>query len=209
MNELYAFLFATLISLYGSMMAGLVNVNVVYAALHQSKRHAKWMALGGVLPELLYSAIAIFGVELVKSNEKLFNALKYAVVPILILMGIFFIFKKTKEAEFQEDKSNHRSFWKGVFLALLNPQLITFWFGWLLVSDNFLDFDNYTIISPKITFVLGTAVGAYIMLRIFIFITIRNRERILGWMKIKVNVLVGSILIILGLIQLGAVLWLN
>jgi threonine/homoserine/homoserine lactone efflux protein len=206
MNELYAFFFATAISLYGSMMAGIVNVNVVYTVLYDGKRHAKWMALGGVLPELLYSAIAIFGVEMVKTNARLFEILKYAIVPILIVMGIYYIVKKDRSKEFTEDLSKRNSFFKGIFLALLNPQLITFWFGWLLIADNFLNFESYTFVSPKITFVLGTSVGAYIMLRIFIYITVRNRDRIMGWLKIRIGTIIGSILIALGLIQLGAVL---
>ncbi len=191
------------------MMAGMVNVNVVYSALHQSKRHAKWMALGGVLPELLYSGIAIFGVEMVRTNARLFEILKYAVVPVLILMGVYFLFKKEKEKQLGEVKSQRNSFLKGFVLAMLNPQLITFWFGWLLIANSFMDFQTYTFVSPKLTFVLGTAAGAYIMLRIFIYVTVRNREKILGWMKFRINTLVGIILISLGLLQLSAVLWFN
>lgn len=190
------------------MMAGMVNVNVIYTALHQSKRHAKWMALGGVLPELLYSAIAIFGVKLVKSNQQLFNGLKFVVIPVLIGLGIYYLLKKEADHAIEADKSKRNSFWKGLFLAMLNPQLITFWFGWLLIADNFLEFEQYTYVSPKLTFVIGTALGAYIMLRIFIYFTVRHREKILGWMKVKINMVVGGILILLGLIQLAAMLWL-
>ena len=188
------------------MVAGLVNVNVVYAALHQSKQHAKWMALGGVLPELLYSAIAIFGVELVRTNQKLFDVLQSAVIAILIGMGVFFLFQKQDPDAIQEDKSQKRSFLKGLLLAMVNPQLITFWFGWLLIAYTFLDFDDYSLISPKLTFVLGTAVGAYIMLRILIYITVRNRDRILGWMRFPINKVIGWILVAIGLLQLGITL---
>lgn len=188
-------------------MAGIVNVNVIYCALHQSKRHAKWMALGGVLPELLYSGIAIFGVEMVRTNHALFDKLKFAVVPIMIAMGIYFLFTKSDPDKIKEDTSKHSAFYKGVVLAMLNPQLITFWFGWLLIAYNFLEFGNYSFISPKITFILGTAVGAYITLRIFIYITVRNRERILNWMRFPINVLIGWILIGIGILQLGVILW--
>ena len=208
MNELLAFLFATVVSLYGSMMAGMVNVNVIYAALHDSKQHAKWMALGGVLPELFYSAVALFGVEMVKTNTRLFEILKFAVVPVLVLLGIYFLFKKEGNGGITEHKSQHGSFFKGIILAMLNPQLITFWFGWILIAHNFIDFNQYVLISPRISFVLGTAVGAYIMLRIFIYLTVRNRDLILKSMKIRINAAVGVILIALGFIQLGAVLWL-
>jgi threonine/homoserine/homoserine lactone efflux protein len=207
MNELTIFLFATGLSLYGSLMAGLVNVNVIYTALHKSKREAKLMALGGVIPEVLYSGIAIYGVNILQTNETLFEALKYAAVPILFGMGLFFFLQKPKEIK--EDTSAKTSFYKGLFLALLNPQLITFWLGWLIigVSADYFDLHTFTYISPKLTFMLGTAVGAYISLRIFIYIAVRNREKIKKWLKINVNVLVGLILMGLALLQLALVLW--
>lgn len=188
-------------------MAGLVNVNVIFTALHTSKSEAKKMALGGVIPEIIYSGIAIFGVDILQKNETIFTWLKFIVVPVLFSMGVIFLLQKPKD--FSEDKSKRSSFNKGFFLALLNPQLITFWLGWLIigVGAGYFDLDSYTFISPKITFMLGTAVGAYATLRFFIYITMRNKDKILGWLKIKVNVLVGMILIALSLVQTIFLVW--
>ena len=200
MNELQVFLFATGISLYGSLMAGIVNVHVIYTALKGFKKEAIFMSIGGVLPEILYSGIAIVGMEYLQENDSVKQILKLAAVPILFLFGLYFYFSKQKEVE-EKDASKSGSFFKGLVLAMLNPQLIVFWFAWLSIAYTIFDFEAYTIVSPKVTFAIGTAVGAFITLRFFIFLTLKFQDRILKWFTFPINKIIGLILIGLAILQ--------
>lgn len=197
-NELIAFVFASAISLWGSLQLGIVNVSVIYTTLYKGNKSAKLVALGGVLPEIFYSAIAFWAVELLANNEKLYEILQISVVPVLLIMGIVIIFQKPKE--YSEPYSYSGSFFRGFVLASVNPQLITFWFAWILVLKGQINMDEGTFISPKLTFVIGTAFGAYLMLRIFIILTEKHKEKVLKWMaRLKLNIWVGAIFISIAL----------
>jgi threonine/homoserine/homoserine lactone efflux protein len=200
-NELLVFLFATGISLYGSLMAGIVNVHVIYTALKGYKKEAIFMSIGGVLPEILYSGIALAGMEYLQENDSVKQILKMAAVPILLFFGLYFYVSRQKEIQ-EKNATKSGSFLKGLVLALLNPQLIVFWFAWLSIAYTIFDFEAYTLLSPKVTFTLGTAVGAFITLRLFIFLTIKYHYRIFKWFKFPINKMIGLILIGLALVQL-------
>ncbi|MCB9246176.1 MAG: LysE family transporter [Flavobacteriales bacterium] len=201
MNELTAFAFASVISLWGSLQLGVVNVNVIYATLFHHIRSALLMAIGGVLPELLYSWIAFEGVQFLQGNEKLFAILKVSAVPVLIGMGIYMY--RQKPRTHSEPYSFSGSFFKGLVLALLNPQLITFWFAWILVAYNWIDFGTYVLISPKWAFIIGTAFGAFLMLLIFIWLASRYKRKVIEWMdKLKLNKIIGMLFILIAVVLL-------
>jgi len=200
-NELAAFLFATVISLWGSLQLGVVNVNVIYCTLYNHKGSARMMALGGVLPELLYSGIAFWAVEMLQNDEHLFELIKVSAVPLLIGMGLYLFFQKPKPID--EPFNYKGSFFKGLVLALLNPQLITFWFAWILVAYEFINFDQFTLISPKYTFILGTAFGAFLMLMVFIWLTKKYRSQVIKWIeKLQLHKVIGGIFIAVALVLL-------
>jgi len=201
MNELIAFLFASAISLWGSLQLGVVNVNVIYASLYNHKRAARMMALGGVLPELLYSAIAFWAVDLLQKDEELFALIKVSAVPLLIVMGLYMFFQKPKA--YSEPYSHSGSFFKGLVLALLNPQLITFWFAWILVAYNWINFDEYTVVSPKLGFIIGTAFGAYMMLHTFIWLTVKYKDKVILWIeRLKLHKIIGALFVVIAIVLL-------
>jgi threonine/homoserine/homoserine lactone efflux protein len=182
-------------------MAGIVNVHVIYTALKGYKKEAIFMSIGGVLPEILYSGIALAGMEYLQENDSVKQILKMAAVPILLFFGLYFYVSRQKEIQ-EKNATKSGSFLKGLVLALLNPQLIVFWFAWLSIAYTIFDFEAYTLLSPKVTFTLGTAVGAFITLRLFIFLTIKYHYRIFKWFKFPINKMIGLILIGLALVQL-------
>lgn len=194
MNELVAFWVAFGLSFWGSLQLGIVNLQVIHTTLNHHKRQAIMMAIGGVVPEFIYTIVAIYSVDLIKQNEVLFKWLEYLVVPVLIIMGVYMIFQKPK-AELKPVTSTG-SFFKGFVLASLNPQLITYWIAWLVVLHNIVIFDKYTFFSPKISFAIGAALGAFAILRIFIFLADRYKSFLNRWLKIRLNVIIGIVFIL-------------
>lgn len=156
------------------------------------------MAFGGVLPELIYSGIAFWAVDLLQKDKEIFELIKVSAVPLLIGMGIYLWVQKPKPID--EPFNYKGSLFKGFVLAMLNPQLITFWFAWILVAYEVIDFEQYQLLSPKFTFILGTAFGAYMMLMIFIWLTNKYRTQVIKWMeKLKLHKVLGAIFVVVAL----------
>lgn len=177
-----------LISFAGSVPPAIINVQVVYNTLNYKEKDARWMALGAMIPELPYALLAIYGVELIKRNEGVFETLEWAIIPLFIVFGFAMFFQKPKE---NSETKKSASFLKGLIYASLNPMLPVFWVMILIALD--LNMTDYVILSPKISFAIGCSAGAFLLLSTYIFLAKRFRDRILNWMKYPVNKVVSFI----------------
>ncbi|MBT8326680.1 MAG: LysE family transporter, partial [Bacteroidia bacterium] len=61
MDGVIALFVAGVLSFWGSLQLGLVNVAVIETAISKGRKPAIWLAIGGVLPEIPYTLIAIYG----------------------------------------------------------------------------------------------------------------------------------------------------
>jgi len=201
MNELIAFLMATVISFWGSLQLGPVNICVIQTALAHGKRQALIVALGGVLPEIIYSSIAVLGANLILQYPLLMQILGWFIVGLLFVLGIYYIFKPFHEKFVRPSKG--AGFTKGFMLAMLNPQLLAFWLGILVYMEGFVDFQNGSFISPYITFVFGTAFGAWCLLYLFTRLSVAYEVKLKALLKNNINRIVGCLFILLAMFELG------
>ncbi len=214
MDALIAFLVAAWISFIGSILLGLVNVAVIETAIRKGAKHATWLAIGGVLPEIPYTLLAIYGTSYVDRLKEHQTIIGIFIGFVFIGLGAFYILKKIKSNLHNEGLENQtsikRSFFKGLFLAFANPQLIFFWSGILLLlhtgSLNFIaskpaliDFTANSWISPNIAFALGAAIGALGILLIYVQLAHKYREKLLDIIGDRLSKVVGAIFIVLGL----------
>jgi threonine/homoserine/homoserine lactone efflux protein len=182
LNELIAFALALGISFAGSIPPAIINVQVVYNTLSYKEKDARWMALGAMIPEIPYALLAIYGVELIKKHKSLFETLEWLVIPLFLAFGLAMFFQKPKEST---DEKKSASFLKGLIYASLNPMLPVFWLMVLIAFD--LNMEEYTLISPKITFALGCSAGALLLLSTYIYLAKKFRSKIISWMKYPVH----------------------
>ncbi|MBC8112684.1 MAG: LysE family transporter, partial [Verrucomicrobia bacterium] len=101
---------------------------------------------------------------------------------------------------FEKKSSNKIAFGKGVGLAMLNPQLLLFWFGvFVYVSSSIFSIDT---LSLQIAFVMGTACGAFASLSLLAYVANRQKERIFKLLgKYQLNKIVGWLFISLALFK--------
>jgi threonine/homoserine/homoserine lactone efflux protein len=200
------FLLVSFISFVGSLQLGLVNVAVIRTVVYQNFNAALWVALGGCLPEMFYSVLAIFFSNFIESS--FFYYLKILVCPILLTIGIFNLFQKNKGFVVQEKRKHSKSFLLGFGLAMLNPQLIVFWFIILVYLKTFngLFMDQ---IDHQIAFVLGTSAGAYVLLYVFAYLIHKNQQWIYFLQKWNFNRITGWIFVFLAILQLIQLIWKN
>ncbi len=191
---------------------GLVNVAVIEASLSKDARHAFMLALGGSIPEIPYTLIAIYGASYLAELEEYKASLAIGVGVILLGLGIYFLFKRVPSQSISDQSVETRHagyFGRGLILALLNPQLIFFWSGILILletgSINFgsnpqlIDFNAAGWISPRLSFAFGAAFGALLILCIYILLAIKFRDKISEKLNHRINKLVGVFFVALGL----------
>jgi threonine/homoserine/homoserine lactone efflux protein len=193
--------FATfIISFLGSIHPGPLNVSVVEITLKNSLKAGLIMAFGGVIPEVIYSWIAVEGVLFFRTNQLIFNILRWAMVGILLVMAVLAINAKSKNIKNKEVAAN--SFFKGLFLSMLNPQLIVFW---LLIVVYYQGFELLKIdsIFDKIAFILGAALGAFALNYLYASWAFAKRDFIFKHINQKLfNLLIGGSFIAMAILQI-------
>jgi len=200
MNELLSFTLAVLISFWGSLQLGPVNICVIETALTYGKRQAFMVALGGIIPEIIYSTLAVFSANFLVQFPTLMEVFSWLIVLLLFSLGIFYIFKPYREVALNPSKS--AGFMKGFLLALFNPQLLPFWLGVLVYMRGFINFNQGTLFSPYISFVIGTAFGAWLLLYTFTKLAVAYKDKLKKLLKSNMNKIVGSLFLILAVAEM-------
>jgi threonine/homoserine/homoserine lactone efflux protein len=192
--------FATfIISFLGSVHPGPLNVSVIEITLKNSLKAGLLMIVGGIIPEIFYSLLAVEGVLFFQTNLIIFKILQWAMVAILLFMAVMAINAKEKPIKNQNIGAN--IFMKGLGLSVLNPQLIVFW---LLIVVYFQGISLLRISSifDKLAFVFGAAAGAFALNYLYASWAFAKRDFIFKHINQKLfNLLIGGSFIIMAIIQ--------
>lgn len=174
------FLLTALISFAGSLQVGPVNYFVMETGLRQNKTAAVLVAVGGSIPEFIYSVLAITIGMTLQQTPAFFLTFKWVTIVLLTVLATYYFFKKTTLTK-QPEISKKGSFLKGFTLGLLNPQLLPFW---LVVYTSFFTSTGLSITSfpQQLAFILGTGIGAFGLHVCLIYLVQANRERLEKWM---------------------------
>ncbi|MDZ7934308.1 MAG: LysE family transporter [Emticicia sp.] len=195
------FLVVALISFVGSIQIGAVSMAVIQTTLSRSRSAGIWVALGGSIPEFIFSFIALKGLLFLQHNQSIIDWLNILIIPIFLLLGLYSFFQKEPDNEeglIIESQKNF-DFAKGFSLGMINPQLLPFWFFSLVYISKYFSINT---LSAKYAFVLGTGVGAFAILVVFAQLTHRYHLRIKKVLKnYPVNRLMAFVFIGLALIQ--------
>ena len=179
------FFITFIISFLGSIHPGPLNLSVIQITLRKNMALGLLMALGGIIPEIIYGYLAVEGVMIFEKYPTVFEMMKWAVVPILLGMGFLELIKKKKDNNindyaFEEITSEKwQTISKGFLLSLFNPQLLPFWIVILVNYQNY-EYLRINELSDKIWFVLGTSTGAFTLNYVYARIANVKREQIFG-----------------------------
>jgi threonine/homoserine/homoserine lactone efflux protein len=211
MEVLLILLLTLIISFIGSVQLGPVNITVIRSAIQRNYKSAIFIGLGGALPELIYSALALRGANFLEKFPLVIDALFIICIPLFIGLGIYILFKnsqrKADDNSFHTSEKNNTekstisSIGIGFGIGLLNPMLLPFWMVVLSMYHQY----NLMLIPSKmleLSFVLGTALGAFLLQFLIVVFLRKFNERFEKWLIKYANPLTAWMFILLGIVQL-------
>lgn len=206
------FVITFIISFLGSVHPGPLNLSVIQTTLQKNITNALFVALGGVIPEIIYGLMAIEGVLFFERNPTIFQIMQWAVVPILLILGVLNLIKKSKKSD-EESIENFKvvdligkyhllaEIPKGFVLSIFNPQLCPFWIVILINYQNY-DYLKINGLTEKISFVLGASIGAFALNYLYARIAESKKDLIFGYINIqKVDIILGITFIGMAILQ--------
>lgn len=209
MEVLIAFGVAVFFSFIGSVFLGLVNAAVIETAIIRSEKSALWLAFGGVLPEIPYTLIAIFGTSYIAILESYKMEMSIGMGIVFILIGLSYMLKKKKEVKTQDiiETGALANFSKGFLLAIANPQLIFYWSGYLIVFQTgafsngkpLFTFTDSVLDPTKWSFALGASAGAFLILFIYIKLSSIYKDKLVSLIGHKLSNIIGLVFIVMGI----------
>lgn len=190
------------ISFVGSIHPGPLNLSVIQTTLQKGLYPALLLALGGIIPEIIYGYLAVEGVIIFERHPTVFNAMTWATIPILFVLGVQQIITTRKPKPLRRTSTHHQGTSKGFLLSITNPQLLPYWIVVLVSYQNY-EFLTVRDFFDKIFFVLGASSGAFALNYFYAYLADRQREKIFGYInQNRFEQIIGWTFIGMGLLQL-------
>jgi len=163
-----AFLLGTFFSFIGSIPPATLNLSVLQLGLEHKRAIAVRFTLAVTLIEYPYAWIGVVFEEWVRSAPGITENFQLITACVMTVLGIFNLWSARKPSEFAV-KFNQSGFRRGLLLSILNPMAIPFWVGITayLKEQNWLTLDTQWHIH---SYVLGTSVGVFLLLFLFIYL---------------------------------------
>jgi threonine/homoserine/homoserine lactone efflux protein len=195
------FLITFFISFVGSIHPGPLNLSVIQTTLQKGLLPALLLAIGGVIPEIIYGYLAVEGVMLFEKYPVIFNVMQWAVVPILLILGTQQIINSRKQNPIVKPIKLPQGITKGFLLSITNPQLLPYWIA-ILINYQDCNFLKIAELSDKLFFVLGASLGAFTLNYVYAYIAYQQRERIFKYLKESYfEQIIGWTFVLMGLLQ--------
>jgi threonine/homoserine/homoserine lactone efflux protein len=205
-DNMLIFLLTFFISFVGSIHPGPLNLSVIQTTLQKGIYQALLLTFGGIIPEIIYGYLAVEGIMIFEKYPVIFNVMQWAVVPILLFLGIQQIIASQKPkpiTKIRVDASSNavQGILRGFTLSITNPQLLPYWIVILINYQNY-KFLKINELSDKLLFVLGASLGAFALNYVYAYVARKQRERIFKYInESHFEQLIGYTFVLIGLLQ--------
>lgn len=203
-THLLYFFMALVATVLGTIPFGPINLSVVNITLKKSLKAVRVFILAAALVEIIQALVSIFFGAVV-DKFLMDNAwFQWLAIAVFLGAGIFILLRKSKPKEAKPSRFKVPTFFQGFIVAALNPQAVPFWLISLAVIAKIttLDFAEYRMLS----FLLGVFAGKYLALTGFALFSQKIKGCIKEGSRI-VDIVFGSVLIAIALIQAFKTLW--
>ncbi|PTX59263.1 threonine/homoserine/homoserine lactone efflux protein [Kordia periserrulae] len=186
-------------ALLGVVPPGLINITAAKISTQKGKMNGIIFAIGASIVVFIQAIIAVMISKYLYHNQQIIEVLEKAAVVIFGLLAIYFFIvarKKTKKKKRirMVKVSKKGSFFKGIFLAMLNVLPIPYFIG-LNALWRASDLMEFTVVDI-ITFVLGTGFGTFAMLYMYVFYFNKSQSKSGNFSKYSDHILSGLMLVL-------------
>lgn len=203
MSILLLFIMIVLISALGSTPPGLINLMVMKRSISAGRKAGVFTALGTVIPEFVYTYIAVYGYLAISESETIEHNLQIAGAIVFLSLSAFYFFQASEEpfssVNRGASKKYFASFRRGFLTASINLLVIPFW-AFIAVSLHSYGYE-FQSQSEMITFALGSALGALVMFLLYArlgHLIVHRMEKMVRY----TNQFLALVFLILGMYQL-------
>ena len=184
MMYLQVFLMGFFFSFIGSIPPGTLNITVLQLGLEKKITIALRFALAVSIIEYPYAWMGVQFEYYISTSPVVVENFQLIAAIVMTILGIFNLLPSRTPTGFAK-KFNESGFRRGIVLSILNPMAIPYWMGFTayLKAQGWIDLATPGLLH---SYVLGTAVGAMVLLTILIFFAQRLAPYVQGsrWIKI-------------------------
>ena len=193
------FIIGLIFSFLGSIPPGTLNVCVLQLGIEKKIAAALRFALAVSIVEYPYTWIAVQFEYWITSSLVVTENFQLITAIVMTVLGVFMLWTARKPSTFSV-RFNESGFRRGMILSILNPMAIPFWVGITayLKAQKWIDLSTTGLLH---TYVLGTAVGAMLLLTLFTFMAVRLAPYVQHNRFIKI--IPGLTLLLLGIYAFG------
>ncbi len=193
------FIIGLIFSFLGSIPPGTLNVCVLQLGIEKKIAAALRFAVAVSIIEYPYTWIAVQFEYWITSSLVVTENFQLITAIVMTVLGVFMLWTARKPSTFSV-RFNESGFRRGMILSILNPMAIPFWVGITayLKAQGWIDLSTTGLLH---TYVLGTAVGAMLLLTLFTFMAVRLAPYVQHNRFIKI--IPGLTLLVLGIYAFG------
>ena len=166
------FIVAFLVSFFGSIPPGAINLSVLQLSVEGRSDAAIRFSLAAALVEIPYAFIAIKFQSLLERSPWLTDNFKLIAAVVLFILGLISLLSKPKKANSEGllARIQNSGFRKGILVGIFNPMAIPFWIAITayLVQHKWV---NLVSTSAEIAYIIGLALGTIALLFVLILLS--------------------------------------
>lgn len=161
MTYIWFFILGFFFTALGALPPGMINLSVAERSIQRGFKSGIMVALGAAVTEFGYTFISIYFIDTIIKSEVIGSMIKWTMVLVFFVLGIYYLFKKVEAAQTKITPSGSRDFGYGIFVAAMNMLIIPTWIviGIWMRSNGF-DFVN---ISDILLISAGSALGGFLV----------------------------------------------
>lgn len=202
MNVIIYFVVSLVLSFLGSLPMGLITLTIAQRTIEKGRNAGMLLALGATVMEFVYTYIALISLDFFTNNTHLGDYIKIFATIIFLLLGIYFLFKKSKTNLKPSKRYDYFDFFRGIVIGAMNLLILPFWIFiaiWLESNEMFFEEGSDIFI-----FSLGSAIGALMAFVGYILLSeyILNKTDLINRYA---NKAIGVLFLGLGIFQLGQI----
>ena len=181
-----------LVCLLGAMSPGPSLALIIQNSINYNRLSGILASIAHGLGICVYATVTVFLLEFILQNsEKIFFFIQICGSVFLIILGLFFLFKKNKENKIETYKINSNSFSQGFIIAIINPKILV-WFT--AIYSHFINI-NDSIINKTILILTPSIIDAIWYSLVAILVTGYGLKEFFNKRKLIFEKIIGALLI--------------